>query len=225
MNALSVALLVSLTVLVKVSSVLNVATTILKKYLSLVEFVATLVHQMLAHLTLVNKKKLSVELSTCNEDGMNYHKYHPVDVVNGEGTRCTLFVAGCEHNCRGCYNKSTLNPNSGHLFTQELEDKIIADLQDTRIMRRGLSLSGGDPLHPANIDSVLQLVKRVKNECPTKDIWLWTGYTFNNLTNTQKEIVDMVDVLIDGKFEQELYDPSLEWRGSSNQIIHRFKVY
>lgn len=153
---------------------------------------------------------------------MNYHIYHQVDVVNGEGTRCTLFVSGCEHQCRGCYNQSTWSPDSGHPFTQELEDQIIADLQDTRIKRRGLSISGGDPLHPANILAIHQLVSRVKAECPDKDIWLWTGYVIDELTSEQKAIVDMIDVLIDGKFEQDKYDPELLWRGSSNQIIHRF---
>lgn len=152
---------------------------------------------------------------------MNYHKYHQVDVVNGEGTRCTLFVSGCEHQCRGCYNQCTWSPDSGHPFTQELEDQIIADLQDTRIKRRGLSLSGGDPLHPANITVIHQLVTRVRAECPGKDIWLWTGYVIDDLNPEQKAIVDMIDVLIDGKFEQDKYDPSLLWRGSSNQVIHR----
>lgn len=145
-------------------------------------------------------------------------------MVNGEGTRCTLFVSGCEHNCRGCYNKSTLNPNSGHLFTQELEDQIITDLKDTRIRRRGLSLSGGDPLHPANIGSIYKLVIRVKEECPDKDIWMWTGYTIEELSSEQKAILEHIDVLIDGKFEQDNYDPELLWRGSSNQIIHRFTL-
>ncbi|SIO96365.1 anaerobic ribonucleoside-triphosphate reductase-activating protein [Vibrio spartinae] len=153
---------------------------------------------------------------------MNYHQYHQVDVVNGEGTRCTLFVSGCEHQCRGCYNQCTWSPRSGHPFTQELEDQIIADLQDTRIKRRGLSLSGGDPLHPANLSAIYQLVSRVKTECPDKDIWMWTGYTLNELSESQRAIVDMVDVLIDGKFEQDKYDPELLWCGSSNQVIHRF---
>lgn len=155
---------------------------------------------------------------------MNYHKYHQTDVVNGEGTRCTLFVSGCEHNCRGCYNQTTLNPNSGHPYTQQLEDQIIADLQDTRIKRRGLSLSGGDPLHPANVDTILHLVQRVKSECAGKDIWLWTGYTLGELTESQRKVVEFIDVLIDGKFEQDKKDLNLEWRGSSNQVIHRFKL-
>lgn len=154
---------------------------------------------------------------------MNYHRYYPVDVVNGEGTRCTLFVAGCVHQCPGCYNKSTWGINSGKPFTQSLEDQIIKDLQDTEIKRQGLSLSGGDPLHPQNVSAILKLVKRVKTECNNKDIWLWTGYKLDELTDDQQAVIPYIDVLIDGKFVQELADPKLLWRGSSNQIIHRFK--
>lgn len=104
-----------------------------------------------------------------------------------------------------------------------MEDQIIADLQDTRIKRQGLSLSGGDPLHPQNLSAILQLVKRVKKECPEKDIWVWTGYLLADLTPEQQEVVSYINVLIDGKFVQELYDPALLWRGSSNQVIHRLK--
>lgn len=155
---------------------------------------------------------------------MNYHNYYPVDVTNGPGTRCTLFVAGCEHQCRGCYNKVTWRIESGHLFTNELKAQIITDLKDTRINRRGLSLSGGDPLHPHNIADVLALVKQVKTECAGKDIWLWTGYTLNELSSAQREVLPYVDVLIDGKFEQNSHDRRLKWRGSSNQIIHYLKA-
>ena len=154
---------------------------------------------------------------------MNYHNYYPVDVVNGPGTRCTLFVSGCEHQCRGCYNQSTWRLDRGHTFTQEMEDQIIQDLNDTRIKRRGLSLSGGDPLHPANVDSVLKLIQRVRKECAGKDIWLWSGYTLDMLSDAQREVVALVDVLVDGKFVQEQHDPSLVWRGSANQVIHYFK--
>ncbi|MGL5552425.1 MAG: anaerobic ribonucleoside-triphosphate reductase-activating protein [Plesiomonas shigelloides] len=155
---------------------------------------------------------------------MNYHQYYPVDVVNGPGTRCTLFVSGCEHQCRGCYNQSTWRTDSGHPFTQTMEDQIIADLNDPRIRRRGLSLSGGDPLHPANVSAILALVKRVKAECPGKDIWLWTGYTLAELTPEQQAVIPYIDALVDGKFVQEQADPGLVWRGSDNQIIHRFKL-
>ncbi len=154
---------------------------------------------------------------------MHYHNYYPVDVVNGPGTRCSLFVSGCVHQCRGCYNKSTWRLDSGHLFTQQMEDRVIADLNDTRIKRRGLSLSGGDPLQPENVSSVLKLVLRVREECPDKDIWLWTGYLLNELSAEQQAVIELVDVMIDGKFEQEKHDPSLVWRGSENQVIHYFK--
>ncbi|EJL6325234.1 TPA: anaerobic ribonucleoside-triphosphate reductase-activating protein [Vibrio cholerae] len=155
---------------------------------------------------------------------MNYHQYYPIDVVNGPGTRCTLFVSGCLHQCKGCYNQSTWSLSSGHPYTQEMEDKIIADLKDTRIKRRGLSLSGGDPMHPANLSAVLQLVQRVKTECPDKDIWLWTGYTLAELDDSQQALLPYIDVLVDGKFIQEQADPGLEWRGSANQVIHRFTL-
>ena len=151
---------------------------------------------------------------------MNYSKYYPIDVLNGEGTRCTLFVSGCIHNCKGCYNQSTWSPSAGDLFTEELSDQIIQDLNDQRIKKQGLTLSGGDPLHPANVAEVLKLVKRVKTECVAKDIWMWTGYLLADLNVKQKQIIDLVDVLIDGKFEKDLADPSLAWRGSSNQVIH-----
>ncbi|TAA47423.1 anaerobic ribonucleoside-triphosphate reductase-activating protein [Corallincola spongiicola] len=150
---------------------------------------------------------------------MHLNAYYPVDVVNGPGTRCTLFVSGCEHQCKGCYNQSTWRADSGILFTSEIEDQIIADLNCTRIRRQGLSLSGGDPLHPANLDAVLHLLNRVRNECQGKDVWCWTGYRFGQLTTEQQLVTNLIDVLIDGKFEQALASPELPWRGSSNQQV------
>ncbi|WP_413112843.1 anaerobic ribonucleoside-triphosphate reductase-activating protein [Thaumasiovibrio sp. DFM-14] len=154
---------------------------------------------------------------------MHYQKYYPVDVVNGPGTRCTLFVSGCVHQCRGCYNQATWRLDAGHVFTQALEDQIIADLNDQRIKRRGLSLSGGDPLHPENLPAVLKLVQRVKQECEGKDIWLWSGYLLSDLSAEQRAVINHVDVMIDGKFEQDRFDANLLWRGSSNQVIHKLK--
>ncbi|AUX92142.1 anaerobic ribonucleoside-triphosphate reductase-activating protein [Mixta gaviniae] len=151
---------------------------------------------------------------------MNIHQYYPVDVVNGPGTRCTLFVAGCEHQCPGCYNQRTWRLNSGVPFTLEMEERLIGDLNDRRIPRQGLSLSGGDPLHPANVPDVLRLVRRVRRDCPGKDIWMWTGYRLAELSAAQREVVAELDALVDGKFIQALKDPALVWRGSSNQVIH-----
>ncbi len=151
---------------------------------------------------------------------MHYHQYFPVDVVNGPGTRCTLFVSGCAHQCRGCYNQSTWRPDSGHPFDAAMADRILADLTDPRIRRRGLSLSGGDPLHPANVEEVLALVRRVRAEAPGKDIWLWTGYELETLAAEQQAVIAHIDVLVDGRFEEAQKDLTLKWRGSRNQRIH-----
>ena len=150
---------------------------------------------------------------------MNYLQYYPIDIVNGEGTRCTLFVSGCEHFCKGCHNSSTWDAKAGTLYTPELEDQILKDLSDTRVQRDGLSLSGGDPLFPDNLNDILHLVERVKAELPQKDIWLWTGYTLESLSRKQQSIIQNVDVLIDGKYEEDKRDLSLAWRGSSNQRV------
>lgn len=151
---------------------------------------------------------------------MNYHQYYPVDIVNGPGTRCTLFVSGCVHQCPGCYNQSTWRPDSGLPFSKEMEQQIIGDLNDTRIRRQGLSLSGGDPLHPRNLADMLSLLQRVRAQCAGKDIWMWTGYRLEQLDAAQREVVNLIDVLVDGKFIAELKDPMLIWRGSSNQVVH-----
>ena len=150
---------------------------------------------------------------------MNYHNYYPVDVINGPGTRCTLFVSGCEHRCDDCYNASTWSPKSGHTFDEALTERILTDLNDPRIPRRGLSLSGGDPLHPANCEAITELCRRVKSECPGKDIWLWTGYLHENLNEAQQTVLEYIDVLIDGPFIKSQADPSLRFRGSTNQRI------
>jgi anaerobic ribonucleoside-triphosphate reductase activating protein len=153
---------------------------------------------------------------------MNYSAYYPVDSVNGEGIRCVLFVSGCSHGCEGCYNKSTWNPNTGWAFTKTMEDKIIQDLKSTSRPLAGITLSGGDPLHRRNRETILALCKRIRSECPGKTIWLYTGYTHSQLTN--EPILDYIDVLVDGKFEKELADPSLAFRGSANQQIIRLNV-
>lgn len=154
---------------------------------------------------------------------MNYLQYYPIDVVNGEGTRCTLFVSGCEHFCKGCHNATTWDASKGTPFDQAMEDRIIADLGDARIKRDGLSLSGGDPLFPGNLSGMLKLVKRVKTEYPEKNIWLWTGYTLEELSTAQQDVVQHIDVLVDGRFELDKRDLSLPWRGSSNQRVIQMK--
>lgn len=120
--------------------------------------------------------------------------------------------------------KKSWSFSAGVLFDDVMEQQIINDLKDTRIKRQGLTLSGGDPLHPLNVETLLPFVQRVKRECPDKDIWVWTGYKLDELDKQQRAMLPYIDVLIDGKFIQEQADPSLVWRGSANQIIHRFKL-
>ena len=155
---------------------------------------------------------------------MRFHQIYYNDVLNGEGIRTTLFVSGCEHQCKGCYNKSTWSPNGGQVFTKEHEEAILESLLPNHIA--GLSLSGGDPLHPANVTDVANLIYNVRERFgDSKNIWMWTGYTLEEIKaegGSKESVVDWIDVLIDGKFEQDKYDPSLAWRGSSNQKIHRF---
>ena len=183
-----------------------------------------------AHFLLCKQKKVSRHRRNpifkksefdLNKTKMNYLQYYPVDIVNGEGTRCTLFVSGCTHGCKGCYNQKSWSFSAGVPFGIEMEEQILKDLKDTRIKRQGLTLSGGDPLHPRNVEALLPLVQRVKRECPDKDIWVWTGYKLEELDEYQRQMLPYIDVLIDGKFIQEQADPSLVWRGSANQVIHR----
>ena len=111
---------------------------------------------------------------------MNYHQYYPVDIVNGPGTRCTLFVSGCVHECPGCYNKSTWRVNSGQPFTKAMEDQIINDLNDTRIKRQGFPLRRRSAAS-AKRAGYSETGKRIRAECPDKDIWVWTGYKLDDL--------------------------------------------
>lgn len=158
---------------------------------------------------------------------MHYFKYIPIDIVNGPGTRCTLFVTGCPHHCPHCYNQATWSFTGGYEFTEEQEDRIISDLKDTRVRRRGLSLTGGEPLHPCNAPALLRLVRHIRIECPDKDVWIWTGYRMDEISTTvQHSLVYEADVVIDGRFEIEKRDVrNLWWRGSSNQTINVNKKY
>ena len=157
---------------------------------------------------------------TTTQKTMNFAKYFSTDLVNGPGVRATLFVTGCSHGCKGCFNSGIWNPNTGLPFTQEMEDTIIADLQDEVVARSGLSLLGGDPLFRKNLPAIIKLIKRVKAET-TKTVWLWTGYTMAELQADDSflEVLESCDVIIDGRFELAKADTSLKFRGSSNQQI------
>lgn len=144
--------------------------------------------------------------------------YKAFNFVDGEGVRCSLYVAGCPFHCEGCYNVATWNFRAGLPYTQELEEQIIADLSQPYV--QGLTLLGGEPF--LNTGILLPLVKRVREELPDKDIWSWTGYTWEELmleTPDKLELLSLVDILVDGRFDRTKRDLTLQFRGSSNQRI------
>ena len=157
---------------------------------------------------------------------MNYGEIKKVDIANGTGVRVSLFVSGCTHRCKGCFNPDTWNFNFGKEYTEETENDIIEALKPSYI--EGLSLLGGEPFEPENQKTLVGLLKRIRQELPGKNVWCYSGYTFEELTGQKKsraftdisaEMLSLIDVLVDGEFVEELKDISLQFRGSSNQRI------
>lgn len=147
---------------------------------------------------------------------MRFHNITYPDVNNGEGCRVTLWVAGCTHHCKGCHNPQTWSFKSGREFTEEIKNKLYNVLKLPYI--KGITLSGGDPLD--SFDDIFELVKDIKNSFNDKDIWLFSGYTLEDIQNSDKNIIlEYIDVLVDGEFKEELKDLTLKFRGSSNQRI------
>ena len=150
---------------------------------------------------------------------MNYEKIDKCSVSNGIGVRTVLWVSGCDIHCKNCHNQSTWDFNSGIPFTEDTMQEILYDLSKPYI--KGLTLSGGHPLDPLNAPEVLKIVKRIKMIFPNKDIWIYSGYEWENIIkdDTLREIMKYTDVLVDGAYVDELRDISLPFRGSSNQRI------
>lgn len=156
---------------------------------------------------------------------MNYADIKRVDVANGEGVRVSVFVSGCNHHCKGCFNQCAWDFNYGNKFTEQEIDKVINYLDHDYIS--GLSLLGGEPLEPQNQEGLLPLVKKVKEKFPNKNIWCYTGFDFEKdvvgrmakENKTSNELLKYLDVVVDGKFEQDKKDLKLRFRGSSNQRI------
>lgn len=144
-------------------------------------------------------------------------------VVDGEGLRYSIYFAGCTHACKGCHNKESWCPDNGTLVTEEYLDKIINEINSNPLLD-GITLSGGDPLY--NPEEMLEVVKYLKEKTKI-NIWLYTGYTIEELRKDNKRmaVLEYVDIIVDGKFVQELYDPLLKFRGSSNQRIIRKKDF
>lgn len=153
---------------------------------------------------------------------MNYADIRPIDVANGPGIRVSLFVSGCTHACPGCFNPEAWDFGYGQPFTKDEEDAILTHLAKPYV--KGLSLLGGEPFHPSNQAAVLELVKRVREAYPGKDIWCYTGYLYEELAAGRvgpldRELLHELDVLVDGPFLLEQKDIRLRFRGSANQRI------
>ena len=171
------------------------------------------------------KSAFYVEIGRSVILAMNYAEIKNCDIANGPGVRVSLFVSGCSHHCRGCFNEVAWDYQYGKPFTEEVEDQILKMLEPSYI--RGLTLLGGEPFDPRNQLAVVHLLRRVKQQYPNKSIWAFTGYLFDQdilpgrLGDPEltREYVSYLDVLIDGKFELEKKNLSLRFRGSENQRI------
>ena len=154
---------------------------------------------------------------------MNYASIVKADIANGEGFRVSLFVTGCLRNCPGCFNKKAQDPAFGKFFDEEAKKKIFAELDQEWC--KGLSLLGGEPMSKLsdNRQQIIALCQEVKEKYPNKDIWMWSGYTMEELQSypDTKDIFKYIDVLVDGPFVLEKKDLSIPFRGSSNQRILR----
>lgn len=164
---------------------------------------------------------------------MNYLKIETENVCNGSGLRVVLWVSGCNHRCEGCQNPQTWDYKSGIPFDEEAKEELFNELSKDYIS--GITFSGGDPLHRNNIETVLDLINEMRISFPTKTIWLYTGYTWNQIMHPivtddfnpirdkiirmRQEIVKQCDVLVDGEYKKELRDVTLHWIGSSNQKV------
>lgn len=163
---------------------------------------------------------------------MNYLKIEHDDVCNGIGIRCTIWFTGCSHKCAGCFNKETWDENSGIEFDIEAKKELFDELSKDYIS--GITFSGGDPLHENNIIEVNNIIQEIKKQFPNKTIWLYTGYTWEELSpnilikgideestlhNVRANIIKSCDVVVDGPYIDDLRDITLKWRGSSNQRV------
>ena len=146
---------------------------------------------------------------------MNYHNITKDDMLNGDGLRVVLWVSGCAHHCRGCQNPVTWDPQDGVRFDEEAKKEIFDQLAENYIS--GITFSGGDPLFPANEAEVTELARTIREKFPEKTIWLYTGYLWEEIKD--REIMTYLTVLVDGKYEEDLRNTQLHWKGSSNQRV------
>ena len=168
---------------------------------------------------------------------MNYAQIRSMDISNGEGIGVSLFVQGCDFHCKNCFNSETWEFSKGQEWNDKTKNQFLKLIETPFIQR--VSILGGEPLHPKNVQNVLKIVDEIRVSYPTKNIWLYTGYTWEeiwikdniktgdkvkdmrekSIKNLRRQVVRMCDVLIDGRYVDELRDISLHWRGSSNQRV------
>ena len=146
---------------------------------------------------------------------MRYNKIRKMDISNGPGVRVSIFMQGCSFHCKGCFNPETWDFSCGKEFTDDTINRVLELAGKDYIV--GLSILGGEALHPNNIEGTTKLAKMFKEKYPKKNLWVWTGFLFEGLRD--KEIMKYVDILIDGQFKMDLFDPRLKWKGSSNQRV------
>lgn len=147
---------------------------------------------------------------------MKYNKIRKMDIADGPGVRVSIFMQGCSFNCKNCFNPETHDFAGGKEFTDDTINRVLELCENDCI--KGLSILGGEPMHPKNIDGTTKLAKKFKEKFPDKTIWSWTGFLFDKDLKG-KEVLNYIDVLIDGQYVDELHNPTLKWRGSSNQRV------
>ena len=147
---------------------------------------------------------------------MRYNKIRKMDISNGPGVRVSIFMQGCNFNCKNCFNPETHDFNGGKEFTDETINRVLELCENKNV--EGLSILGGEPMNPQNIEGTTKLAKAFKEKFPEKNVWAWSGYTFENYIK-DKEVSKYLDVVVDGQFVEEEKNPTLEWKGSSNQRV------
>ncbi len=146
---------------------------------------------------------------------MRYNKIRKMDISNGPGVRVSIFMQGCTFNCKNCFNPETHSFDGGKEFTDETINRVLELCSNENI--EGLSILGGEPMHPKNIDGTTRLAKFFKEKYPNKTLWAWSGFLYETLMD--KEILKYLDVLVDGQYVDDLSNPLLKWKGSSNQRV------
>lgn len=147
---------------------------------------------------------------------MRYNKIRKMDISDGPGVRVSIFMQGCTFNCKECFNPETHNFNGGKEFTDETINKVLELCDNENI--NGLSILGGEPLHPNNIEGTTKIAKAFKEKFPNKNLWIWSGFLFDKELK-DKEVMRYTDVLVDGRYVDELRNPTLKWKGSENQRV------